>query len=157
MIQIVANQLSADGMKFVRAVSDREVSEAFMRRCVPGAASEFASVKCYSTAALSLFYGEVTYPVRGVVKFQVPGVENRWRSFAAWRLMDGEGYRVSEVIEILANWFFEQTKRRPVYAFMQKLPNGIENGCDVPLGDDMDGVMLLAADWALEKCVMVGG
>ena len=68
MIEVVANQLSADGMKFVRVISDRVVSEAFMQAVVPSVAREFAQVKCYDTAALSLFYGEVTYPLRGVVR-----------------------------------------------------------------------------------------
>jgi hypothetical protein len=157
MIEVVLNQLSADGMKMIRVISDRRVTEAWLWSLVPGASREFATVKPWETAALNVFYGEVTFPVRGVVRFQVPGVTNRWRSFAAWRLMDGEGYRVSEIIEFLSEWYFAQTKRKPGYAFMRKLPAGVVSGfmCQVSGWDE--GVELQQAEWCLEKCVLVGG
>jgi len=156
MIKIVANQLSADGMKFVKVVSDREVPEAFMRKFVHGPTLDYAVVKCYPTTALSLFYGEVTFPVRGVVDVKLEGME-RARRLAVWRLMSQDGFTVSQVIHFLAGWFFTQTHHRPQYAFMRKLPASVESGCEVPQGDGIEDVMLFQAEWALEKCVMVGG
>lgn len=154
MIEMVLNQVSVDGMRLVRVISDRVVSEACLRSMAPGAAREFAEVRCWDTAALNLFYGEARWPVREMVevkmpssRFQVPTM----RRLVAWRFMEGEGYRVSEVIEHLARWFFVQTHRRPGFAFMKRLPKGVE------CGEEVEGVMLLEAEWALERCVMVGG
>ena len=156
MIEVVLNQLSADGMKLVRVISDQRVSEAFLWSLVPGAAREFAVVKPWETAALSLFYGEVKFPVRGVVEVAFSGQQSavsrrRVRKFATWRLMESEGYRVSEIICFLAEWYFAQTKRRAGYAFVRSLPKGAERFMEV------DGLMLLDVEWCLEKCVMVGG
>lgn len=148
MIEVVVNQLSAEGMKFVRVISDRVVSEAFMRAVVPSVAREFAQVKCYDTAALSLFYGEVTYPLRGVVEVHAQ-LWKKPRRFAGWRLMPGE--RASEAIQTLDEWFFVQTHHRAAYAFMKSLPKGIESGTDV------NGLELHQAEWCLDKCVLVGG
>jgi hypothetical protein len=152
MIEIVLNQLSADGMKLVRVISDQRMSEALLWSLVPGAAREFATMKPWETAALCLFYGEVTYPVRGVVEVRGACGEGRVRRLACWRLMEGEGYHVSEIIEFLAEWYFVQTKQKPGYAFVRKMPRGVESG-----EWEVDGVMLFEAEWCLERCVMVGG
>jgi len=65
--------------------------------------------------------------------------------------MPGEGYRLSEIVEFLAEWYFVQTRQRAGFAFARKLPRDVESGCEV------DGVMLFEAEWALQGCVMVGG
>lgn len=148
MIEVVVNQLSADGMKFVRVISDRVVSEAWMRSIVPGVAREFAQVHCYDTSALSLFYGEVTYPLRGVVEVHAQ-LWKKPRRFAGWRLMPGE--RASQAIHFLDEWYFVKTHRRAAYAFMKSLPKDIESGTDV------NGLELHQAEWCLDKCVLVGG
>jgi hypothetical protein len=159
MIDLLSNTVSPDGMRCVKIVSDKPLTEARMLRFVPGAALEFAQVKVTPTAALSLFHGEVTYPCRGVLrfqyqvpstKFQVPDAE-RERHLVVWRMMPEEGYRVSEIVEILADWYFVKTHRRAGYGFMRKLPAGVE------VGTEVEGITLFEAEWALEKCVMVGG
>src|SRR5574342_28770 len=153
MIEMVLNEVSVDGMRLVKVISDRVVSEACLRSVVPGAAKGFAEVKCWDTAALNLFYGEVRGPVREVVRLKVPGdgrmssARTRERRLVAWRFMEGEGYRVSEVIGHLAEWFFVQTHHKPGYAFMRKLPKGVE------CGEEVEGVILMEAEWALERCV----
>jgi len=154
MIELVENKVSADGMGFVKVVSDQAVREAWMRSLVPGAAREFAVVHCYATAALSLFYGEVTYPVREVIEMRGACGEGRVRRFAVWRMMESEGYRMSEIIEFLAEWYFVQTKRRAGYAFVKKLS---VNSDQLSVFEDEVGVLVLEAEWCLEKCVMVGG
>jgi hypothetical protein len=150
MIEVVINQLSADGMKFIKAMSDQAVSDAMMLGFVPGAARDLAQVKCYDTAALSLFYGEVTFPVRGVVEIPA-GRVGKVRRLAAWRMVESEGYRMSEIIEFLGQWYFTQTKRKPQYAFVKSLPKNVERFTEV------DGLVLLDVNWCLEKTVMVGG
>ena len=150
MEEIIHNRIGLDGMCEIKIVSDHAVKDARMLKFVPGAAREFAKVNCYSTSALSLFYGEVTYPAREVVEFRYEGMP-RPRRLAVWRLMEGEGYRMSEIIEYLAQWFFTQTKQRPQYAFVKSLPKSVERFTEV------DGLVLLDVEWCLEKCVMVGG
>jgi hypothetical protein len=167
VIEVVMNQISVDGMKFVKVISDKAVSDAVMLGFVPGAARDLAQVKCYDTAALSLFYGEVNFPVRGVVEIPVgaplslrdvpPNGERasqfggRVRRLAAWRMVESEGYRMSEIITFLADWYFVQTHRRPQFVFVKVLPKGVERFQEV------DDLCLIDVDWALEKCVMVGG
>lgn len=150
MEEIVHNRMSADGMCDVKLVSDREISPARMLRLVPVASVVHAKVNCYPTTALSLFYGEVTFPARQVVTLNAE-CWRKPRRFAVWRLMQEDGLRVSEVIEHLADWFFVQTHHRPGYAYMKSLPSGVESG------QELNGVMLMEAEWALDQCVMVGG
>jgi hypothetical protein len=150
MIEVVENKVSAEGMGFMKVISDRAVTEAWMMSLVPGAAREFASVTCYPTAALSLFYGEVTYPMREVVEFKCEGWK-RPRRLVVWRLMESEGYRMSEIIEFLAEWYFMKTHRQAQYVFVKSLPKGVERFTDVA------GLCLLDVDWCLEKTLMVGG
>ena len=150
MIELVEKKVLTDGMGFIKVVSDRAVREIWMMSLVPGAAREFASVHCYATSALSLFYREVTYPLREVVEVRCEGWK-RPRRLAAWRMMESEGYRMSEVIEFLGDWYFAQTKRRAQYAFVRSIPKGAERYMDV------DGLMLLDVEWCLDKTVMVGG
>ncbi len=152
MIEVLVNEVQADGMKRVRVVSSGPLSEAMMMQYVPGAAREFARVKVEPTMALSLFYGEVVYPLREVVDVRAECAVGHARRLAVWKLMPEEGYRVSEIVEFLAQWYFEKTHQRPQFAFMKKLPKDVESGeCDVA------GVMLIEATWALQGCVMVGG
>lgn len=107
MIEVVVNQLSADGMKFVKVISDRAMSEAFLWSMVPSVAREFATVRPYETSALSLFYGEVSYPLRGVVEVHAE-LWKKPRRFAGWRLMPGE--RASQAIH-----YFDDNKKLCLY------------------------------------------
>ena len=152
MIQILVNEISQEGMRRVRVISDRRVSEASMLEYVPGAAQGFAKVKCEDTSALSLFYGEVVYPAREMVVCRAACIDGRARRLAVWKLVPSEGYRVSEIVEFLAEWYFVQTHVRPQFAFMNKLPAGVESGVW-----GVEDVVLFEAEWALHGCVMVGG
>lgn len=152
MEEIVYNRVLSDGMCEVKLVADHELTRARMLRFVTCPCLDYAVVNCYSTAALSLFYGEVTYPLRGALELCCEG----WikpKRFGVWRLMKDDGFSVSQIIEWMANWYFVQTHRKPSYAFLKKLPKEAVSG---QLLADSD-VMLMEAEWALDKCVMVGG
>jgi len=131
-------------------VSEREIMPARMLKIVPCSMRDHAKVNCYPTSALSLFYGEVTYPMRGFVDLTFEGAK-KFRRLAVWRLMKEDGYSVRQVIEILADWFFIQTHRRPQFAFMKSMPMGVDNGFEIV------DVMLFEAEWAFDKCVLIGG
>jgi len=131
-------------------VSDREISHPRMMRFVNGPCRDHAQVNCYPTSALSLFYGEVTFPLRGALELTAEGWPKPKR-FGVWRLMKEDGFRVSEVIDLISRWYFVQTHRMPNYAFMKCFPKDVENGFE------LNDVMLMQAEWALDQCVMVGG
>lgn len=154
MEEIVHNRITMDGMREIKVISDQPVTERRMLGLVPGAARGWERVHCYDTSALRLFYGEVIYPAREVVTVHLEGMRKP-RRFAVWRLVAEEGLRVSEVIEHLAEWFFVQTHHRAGFVFMKALPSGAVSGSMLQVsGCDM---ALLEAEWALEKCVLVGG
>lgn len=151
MEELVYDRVTPDGMCEVKVVSDAAIAEARMMRFFSGPDREHAKVHCYATTALSLFHGEIRFPLRGALALTCEG----WRKprhFAAWRLMKEDGLRVSQVIEKLAEWYFVQTHWRGGFAFMKVLPAGVESG-----KWEVDGVQLFEAEWAPEKCVLVGG
>lgn len=147
MIEILTNELLPDGYRHVRVMSDAPLTEAWMLGYAPAPVRGFAQVTLTPTAALNLFYGDVRYPCREVVRCQVSCVS--FRMLAVWKLLPGD--RVSEVIEHVAEWYFASAGQRPQFGWMRKLPAGAECGMEIA------GVMLLEAEWALDGCVMVGG
>jgi hypothetical protein len=164
MIEVLLNELSLDGMRRVKVISDHAVREADLRSLVPGASQDFAVVSCQSTAALNVFYGEVTWPCREVIECRVACVDERARRFAVWKMMPGE--RMSEVIVCVAEWYFVQTRQRPQFAFVRRMPKGAISGQRLAFSGQLlavdeecedDGVMLFEAEWALNGCVMIGG
>jgi hypothetical protein len=154
MEEIVHNHVTMEGMREVKLVSDREILEARMLGFVNGASRGLEIVKCYPTAALNLFYGEVSFPCREVIEFKL---EKRLRvhHLVVWKLVPEEGYHVSEIIQFLAEWYFVRAHQKPQYAFMRKLPAGVENGQRLEIdGYELD---LFEAEWALTGCLMIGG
>jgi len=161
MIEVLLNDIAVDGMRRVKVMSDHPVTEAFMRRYVPGAARGLEQVHCHNTSALSLFYGEVVWPCREVVRFQVPGIRlgepgarlrERW--LVVWKFVAEEEYRLSEIILFLADWYFVQTHQRAGFAFVKKL-SAVND--QLSAFEEENGIQLLEAEWALKGCVMVGG
>jgi len=148
MEQIVLNQLMNDGMCQVKLLSDTPVRPARMLRFVPTPALDFAEVNCYDTAALSLFYGEVTWPARDAVDIHLPGWPKA-RRVVVWKIMPGE--RMSEAIVAAYLQYSMLFGRMPNFAFTKQLPKTVEHGHEV------FGVMLLESDWAIRGCLMVGG
>jgi hypothetical protein len=163
MEEIIYNHVSQDGMCEVKLVSDQPVREARMLRFIPHpqplsrgerGVLDYAKVNCYDTSALSLFYGEIVYPLRGAIEVTCEGWP-KMRRLAAWRLMHEDGFRVREVIDILAEWYFAKTMRIPEFAFMRKLPAEI---CpSTTLLSAQGEIHLSQAEWAMDKCVLVGG
>jgi hypothetical protein len=140
MIEIVKNEISLDGMRTVRVVSDL---------CpIPFPVKEGANVRRWDDELLGLHYVEMEYPSMDFVDVHFEGME-QFRRLLVWMFLPGE--RVSKVVEFAANWYFQQTHHRPQFAFMKRLPQGAENGTEV------DGCILIQAEWALDGCVMIGG
>ena len=87
------------------------------------------------------------YPFRGVVDIH----SSQWVKFrrvVAWNL---EGCAsVREAIGQASMEFERLFHSKPKFVFMNKLPKGVE------MFQDVDGMMLLEAEWMLERCVAVG-
>jgi hypothetical protein len=69
-----------------------------------------------------------------------------------WRMRAGvvrleRGRRVSEQVREAVEAFLRASGIRPEYAFVWRMPVGAEDGVEV------DGVMLIEAEWAPEGCV----
>ena len=143
MIQILVNELRPDGMRRVKVVCDDPHPLPF-----PLKGGRELELHEWDDEALGLHYVEATWPCMGVVDVQLEGMP-KFRRLVVWKFMPGE--RVSEVIRCVADWYFVQTHQRPGYAFLRSLPSGAENGQEV------EGVMLMQAEWALPGCVMIGG
>jgi hypothetical protein len=147
MEQIILNNLTSDGTRHVKLMSDKPVNQARMLQFVPTPALDYAQIKCYDTAALMLFYGEVDYPAREAVDFQCEGWP-KFRRLVVWKLMPTD--YVSVCMEEARLYYFHIFMRHPRYAFIRKYPHI----------DDLyeaNGLMLIEAEWALPGCLMVGG
>ncbi len=96
-----------------------------------------------------VWHYRATYPYRGVLDIACVGNEKKFRRLVVWSLA-GCG-SVREAFSQAHTCFWTLFKFRPGYAFMRRLPAAVENAQDV------DGMVLLEANWMLEKCVAVGG
>lgn len=148
MEEIIFNRLTLGGIREVKLISDSAVSEERMMRFVPGPAIDLVKVWCYPTAALSLFYGEASWPAREAVDIQCEGWP-KFRRVVVWKLVPGE--RVSVGVRSAASRYFELFMRWPRFAFIRHKPAEVENGIEI------ENVMLMEANWALRGCLMVGG
>jgi hypothetical protein len=151
MIEVLKVEISPDGMKTIRLMSNRSETDARLLKLVPGAAREWAKIVRESNEMLSLHNITITYPLREMVDVRAACADGRARRLAVWKLVPEEEYRVREIIGFLVGWYFVQTHRHPEFAFMKKLPAGVEDDLDVC------GVALREAEWAMTGCVMVGG
>jgi hypothetical protein len=145
MIELLVNEVLPDGMRHVKVVSDQADPHPLP---FPLEGGREIRVKKWTDELLGLHYLEATWACMEVVHVHLEG-QPKCRKLVVWKFLPGE--RVSEIITYVADWFFVQTHHRPEYAFMRSLPSGVESGTEV------DGVMLMQADWALPGCVMVGG
>ena len=148
MIEMVQNDISEDGMRRVRMVSDQVIDPASIEFTPPLPKGAGVSSRAWSDDVLHLHYAEWTWACMGFVDFHFEAMP-KFRRLFVWKFLPGE--RVSEVIRFVSDWYFMQTHHRPQYAWMKKLPKGIEWGTEV------EGCSILEADWALPGCVLIGG
>ena len=91
------------------------------------------------------------YPYRGILDVACVENEKKFRRLVVWSL---EGCKsVRDAISQAECYFWTTFKFRPGYVFMRRLPAAV----DAASAPDVEGMILLEADWMLEKCVAVGG
>lgn len=142
MIEKLIDEVTPDGVRHMKMVSDLSP--------IPFPVREGAGfqVQEWTDELLGLHYLDATWASMDVVILQGEGWPKP-RKLVLWKFLPGE--RVSEIIKEVADWYFVSAHHRPQYAFMKRLPQGAENGTEV------DGCMLIEAEWALDGCVMIGG
>ena len=87
-------------------------------------------------------------PVRSVVDFYLEGLPMGFRRLVLWSL---HGYsNAKEAIFDASKEFDRLFGSMPLYGFMKKLPNGVENG------QEIGSLNLFEAEWMVSKCVAVG-
>ena len=149
MEEVIENRLTEDGFRQLKMISDVAVTEARMMRFIPVAARDHVQIHCYPTPALSLFYGDAKWPVRGdAVDIHCEGWI-KYRRLVAWKILPGE--RMSEAISQARCAYVKMFVRYPRYAFAKTMPKNTEPGIEVA------EVMLMQAEWALPGCLLIGG
>ena len=148
MEEVVVNELTVDGMRRVKVVSDAALDEARFRELIPLEGRERAVFVPGGDEGLGIFSLEVLWPVYGPAEFAVLGPLKFRRLMVVNFCYAG---RVSEAIKLAVSEFLSRTHFAARDAFVRDLPQGAENGMLV------HGVILQAAEWMPAGCVAVGG
>lgn len=144
MIDIFADDVTVDGLRRVRLVSDQPIEAETTLPVVPPLG---AAVRSWSDAALGLHYVEATWACREAVALRCAGWKKP-KGVVVWKLEPGE--RVSAALPSAVAVFGETFKFLPTYAWMRKLPNAVE------LWFEVAGVEFHQAEWAPLGCVVLG-
>jgi hypothetical protein len=135
------NTVSADGMRVLHLISNLEIS--------------LDDLKSYDLPAdanveikkeVGAFHVRASYPIHGLLRMESDG----WpaaKHLVVWHFSLCES--ISKAIHKAAERYLELFGDVPQYAFIRRLPRGIDNGTQV--GD----VVLLEAEWMISKCVAV--
>lgn len=97
---------------------------------------------------MGVWHLRAVVPFRGVLDIETGGGV-KFRRFVAWSL-DGCG-SVREALGQARAEYVLLFGGSPQFGFMRSLPRGVE------WFTEFDGLLLLDAEWMLEKCVAVGG
>ena len=136
------NNVSNDGMYVLHLMSNDELTADVLKKYDAPVNAKFAIEKQSGVYHLS-----ATWPMRGALKVNAEG----WpvpKMFVVWNLSGCDS--VKAAMYEAAKQYQDIFGERPQYAFVRKLPRGVENGAEV--GD----LMLFEADWMVRKCVAVG-
>ena len=98
------------------------------------------------TYELGVYHFRAKYPYHGFLEIK----SDYWpksKTMVVWSLKGCITVKVS--LFDAAEEYEQLFRRRPLYAFMQKLPKGVENGVNV--GD----LILFQCEWMLNRCVAV--
>jgi len=139
VIEVLVNDVTLEGMRRLKVVSDA---------CpIVYPVPEGSTVRTWSDDLLGLHYLEATWACREAILIQCEGWKIA-RKMVLWKVASGE--RVSEVLMKMVALFGERYKCFPDYAFMKRMPKGIEHGFDV------DDVVFCEAEWVPPGCIAVG-
>ena len=110
--------------------------------------NQYGAVNGVVTRDVGVWHLRAMHPYRGVIDIPAACKEGKVRRLVAWNL-DG----CASVRSALQEAWMEYGRLfggSPQFAFMRKLPKGVGNGHEI------GGMILLEAEWMLERCVAVG-
>lgn len=147
MNKIVANYLGHDGMRTVRIIGDREISQVKYVRMVAPEARTLVVFKPTVDELLDIHSLEMTWPVYGPFDVAIHGPK-KFRRFMFINF--AYAARVSDCIALARTEYFARTHFAPSYAFAQSIPEDKE-------GELIHDCILLSAEWMPARCVAIGG
>lgn len=148
MEKIIVNELSHEGMRRVKVISDARIDLQRWLAAVPLEARELIKAELSEDKALGVHHLSMSWPARDKAEF---GFSQRHRRMLVWKILENQ--RASQAIReaVVAYMRWRGVGVFPKFVFMKSLPKGAENGML------MDDVIILQAEWALEGCVILGG
>jgi len=141
-IIVLENYVDEQCVRHVHLMSNAPIEEAVRLRY---ANAEVGAM----VREIGTYHFRAEFPYRGMLDIACVRSAKQFRRFVVWNL-DGCG-SVREAISQAETFYWTHFKHRPGYAFMRKLPNG------TPDFWEENDLILLEAEWMLEKCVAVGG
>lgn len=143
MIDILVDEVTVEGLRRLRLVSDRAIDAETTLPMVPPAGAES---RTWSDDVLGLHYLEAVWMCREAVGIRCEGWTKK-KGFVLWKM--GPGERVSAALPLSMALFGDTFKSLPIYAFMKKLPNTVE------IGFEVSGVEFHQADWVPAGCLVL--
>ncbi len=135
------NTVSVDGMRVLHLISNLDIS--------------LDDLKSYDLPAdanveikkeVGAFHVRASYPIHGLLRMESDGWPTA-KNLVVWNY--GLCESILMAIQKAADRYLELFGNVPHYAFIRRLPRGVEDGTQV--GD----VALLEAEWMIGKCVAV--
>lgn len=147
MNKVVANFLGHDGMRCVRIIGDKEISQERYQALAGVEARSLVTFKPAVDELLDIHSLEMSWPIYEPFEVSIHGPKKFRRlmfvhySFAS---------RVSDCIALARTEYFARTHFSPKFAFVQSVPAGKD-------GELVHDCVVLSAEWMPARCVAIGG
>ncbi len=137
------NNVTADGFRVVHLMSNVVIDSGALQTGFDAP----AGVNFEARKEAGVYHLRATWPICGPIYINGEG----WpmpRKFVMWHLslVDSVKLALYEANKKYEDMFLERAE----YAFIRKLPRGVENGVEV------GNLMLFKAEWMVRQCVAVG-
>jgi len=110
--------------------------------------SRYAAVNGVVTREAGVWHLRAMHPYRGTIDIPAACKEGKIRRLVVWSLAEYASVQVA--LHDVWREYGRLFGGSPQFAFMRKLPRSVENGHEI------GGMILLEAEWMLERCVAVG-
>lgn len=138
---VIDDYVDPQCIRHVHVMSNTPIDEAMQMRFAPAGVGVVKQ-------EIGAYHFRAQYPYRGVLDIACIGNAKKFRRLVVWNM---EGYKsVKMALHDAWKEYCRLFGGKPQYAFVYRLPVGIENGFEV--GE----MTLIQAEWMLEKCVAVG-
>jgi hypothetical protein len=136
------NVVDTYGMRRLHLISNGEINASQLQKYDLPFGTEIEQSK-----EVGVYHARASWPICGPLVINCEG----WpvpKMFVVWSYEHSES--VSVAIHNAALQYAKLFGQRPEFAYVSKLPRGVENGKEV------EDLMLFQAEWMVSKCVAVG-